>query len=296
MDQQLSAFLDYLRYQKNASPHSLSAYRLDLEQLRDYCRKHTLTDWATLTTADIRAFIAQRHRQGIHGKSLQRQLSAIRGLYRYLLTQNLTEQNPAQSVRAPKSPRKLPNVLDVDQTAALLDAPADSLLEVRDQAMFELFYSSGLRLSELTELDLDDLNIQTASVLVKAGKGGKSRLLPVGSKALSALRQWLKQRAKLIPKTQAIFISKRGQRISPRAVQLRLKTWCRNKNIPIATHPHMLRHCFASHLLESSQDLRAVQELLGHSNISTTQVYTHLDFQHLAQVYDQAHPRAQKKP
>jgi len=200
-------------------------------------------------------------------------------------------------VRAPKQARRLPKTLDVDQINGLLDAGTDSVLEIRDLAMFELFYSSGLRLSELTALNLADLDMSDKSLIIRMGKGGKSRLLPIGHKAICILQQWLQLRANRVAASEtAIFISKRGSRLSQRSVEARLTLWCKKKGIAEHVHPHMLRHSFASHLLESSQDLRSVQELLGHSNISTTQIYTHLDFQHLADIYDKAHPRAKKKP
>ena len=203
--------------------------------------------------------------------------------------------NPAQQVKAPKQARKLPKTLDVEQMNGLLDAGTNSILEIRDVAMFELFYSSGLRLGELSALNINDLDLDDKQLKVVKGKGGKSRLLPVGKYAVAALQAWLNVKPPSIEtNTDPLFISTKGKRLGHRSIQLRLKQWCLKKGITEPVHPHMLRHSFASHLLEASQDLRSVQELLGHENISTTQIYTHLDFQHLAEVYDQAHPRAKK--
>ncbi len=293
----LAEFFQQLTFQVRASEHTVKSYRRDMEQLCRYCTEKGLAHWADLQQTDIRAFIAARHREKLSSKSLQRQLSAIRSFYNYLLKQGLVDINPAQHIRAPKQARKLPKVLDVDQLFGLLEAGAGSLLEIRDLAMFELFYSSGLRLSELSELNLTDLDLPNSTVTVRIGKGGKSRILPIGSKAVTAIENWLRQRAVKIPAVEsALFVSARGTRLGQRNIELRLAQWCIKKGIAEHIHPHMLRHSFASHLLESSQDLRAVQELLGHSNIGTTQIYTHLDFQHLAEIYDKAHPRAKKKP
>lgn len=292
----LTAFFDQLQVEVRASEHTIKNYRRDIGHLIRYCKSKAIDHWIDLKQSDIRAHIASRHRQGISSKSLQRELSAIRSFYNFLLKKRLAESNPAQYVKAPKQSRKLPKTLDVDQINGLLEAGTSSVLEIRDLAMFELFYSSGLRLSELAALNLTDIDLPDRSLIVRSGKGGKSRLLPIGGKAVSALENWLAQRLKMATAVEnALFVSSRGTRLGPRSIQLRLAQWCRKKGIAEHLHPHMLRHSFASHLLESSQDLRAVQELLGHSNISTTQIYTHLDFQHLAEVYDKAHPRAKKK-
>jgi integrase/recombinase XerC len=292
----LTAFFNQLKVEVRASEHTINSYRRDIRQLTRYCTDKAIDHWTDLTQSDIRAHIAGRHRQGIGSKSLQRELSAIRSFYNFLLKNRLADNNPAQYVKAPKQSRKLPKTLDVDQVNGLLEAGADSVLEIRDLAMFELFYSSGLRLSELAALNLTDIDLPDRSVIVRAGKGGKSRLLPIGRKAVATLENWLAQRLKMaVVAEPALFISSRGTRLGQRSIQLRLAQWCKKKGIAEHLHPHMLRHSFASHLLESSQDLRAVQELLGHSNISTTQIYTHLDFQHLSEIYDKAHPRARKK-
>jgi integrase/recombinase XerC len=296
-EQMLAGFFEQLTVEKRASEHTVKSYQRDINHLIRYCAAKSLLHWNDLTQNDIRAHIAGRHRQGIGSKSLQRELSAIRSFYNFLLKKHLADTNPAHYVKAPKQARKLPRTLDVDQVNGLLDAGANSALEIRDLAMFELFYSSGLRLSELAALDLGDIDLPDGSLIVRMGKGGKSRLLPIGGKAVTAIENWLQQRLKNAAVSEpALFISTRGTRLGQRSIELRLDQWCKKKGISESIHPHMLRHSFAGHLLESSQDLRAVQELLGHSNISTTQIYTHLDFQHLADVYDKAHPRAKKNP
>ena len=293
---QLAGFLRQLNDVRRVSPHTLNSYRRDLKQLGGYCQQKAIADWCGLRTHDIRTHIAARHRSGLGSKSLQRELSAIRSFFNYLLKNSLMDNNPAQQVKAPKQARKLPNTLDVDQVNGLLEGATHGILDIRDLAMFELFYSCGLRLSELSGLNLTDIDLRDRSLMVVNGKGGKSRVLPIGGKAVSALEKWLAYRLKMAqPPATALFVSNRGQRLGQRSIQLRLDLWCKTHGIDAHVHPHMLRHSFASHLLESSQDLRAVQELLGHSNISTTQIYTHLDFTHLATVYDQFHPRARKK-
>ncbi len=290
---QLQNFFHYLEFEKRLSVHTLKSYQKDLQLLQHYSQSKALQDWQQITTIDIRKLIALRHKQGISSKSLQRQLSAIRSFYDFLLKRQLAEDNPARHVKAPKQQRKLPKVLDVDQLTGIMETSPDSVLEIRDLAMFELFYSSGLRLSELAALNIEDLDLSERSLRVLQGKGGKQRNLPIGRKAISALNRWLALRTE--SQDEAVFISNRGKRLCQRSIQLRLQRWGEKIGISEHLHPHMLRHSFASHLLESSQDIRAVQELLGHSNLSTTQIYTQLDFQHLADVYDKAHPRAKKK-
>ncbi len=292
-EQILAGYFQHLKIEKRCSEHTLKNYQRDVYRLSEYCSNKELLNWKDVQPADIRNHIANRHRKGIGSKSLQRELSAIRSFYNYLLKKRKVERNPAQHIRAPKQQRKLPKVLDVDQLNGILESHPDSLLEIRDLAMFELFYSSGLRLSELASLNTDDLDLTEQSLRVRFGKGGKQRDLPVGSKAISAIKKWLQYR----PETTepALFISNKGKRLGQRSIQLRLDRWCKKSGLPEHVHPHMLRHSFASHMLGSSQDIRAVQELLGHSNISSTQIYTHLDFQHLADVYDKTHPRAKKK-
>jgi len=294
VQQALDAFLRHLQQERQLSPRTLEAYRHDLEGLRDFLDKRQIADWQGLDEAQLRLFIAQKHQSGLSGRSLQRLLSAVRSLFRFLVRERLCKHNPAMDLRAPKSPRKLPRALDADLTAQLLNAPADDdWLGLRDHAMLELFYSSGLRLSELAGLDQTALDLQQGEVRV-LGKGQRTRLVPVGRLACEALQRWLQVRPLAGTESPALFVGRQGRRLTPRAIQLRVRQQG-VQQIGQHLHPHMLRHSFASHLLESSGDLRAVQELLGHADISTTQVYTHLDFQHLAQVYDQAHPRAKRK-
>lgn len=291
----VSDFLGYLQHQRQLSPRTISSYQRDLKQLEQYCRQHDIEHWRQLDAHKLRQYVASRHHQGLSGRSIQRELSALRSFYNYLLQEQRVSLNPAQGISAPKSARKLPKTLDVDQISHLLNQRSDDVLEIRDHAMMELFYSSGLRLSELTGLNLQDTDLQDGITRV-TGKGGKTRIVPVGKFARQAIERWLEPREQLLKDGEtALFISRNGTRISPRSVQTRLQRCAIKSGLPEHLHPHKLRHSFASHMLESSQDLRAVQELLGHADISTTQIYTHLDFQHLARVYDQAHPRAKKK-
>ena len=292
----LEKFFDQLQQQKRSSPHTLKNYRLDLQRLACYCTDNRILNWSDIQQTDIRQHIAKRHRQGMSSKSLQRELSAIRSFFSYLLRNGQATLNPARYIKAPKQDRKLPKTLDVDQVTGLLEADIQTALEIRDQAAFELFYSTGLRLSELASLNIKDIDLTGKDLKVWTGKGNKSRILPIGGKAAAALQDWLQVRETFNAGNEtALFLSNQGNRLGQRSIQRRLQQWCQNKGIPEHVHPHMLRHSFASHLLESSQDLRAVQELLGHDNISTTQIYTHLNFQHLAEVYDQSHPRAKKR-
>jgi integrase/recombinase XerC len=291
----LGKFLDHLRIERRLSPHTCVSYRRDLERLQVFCRAQGLSGWEKLTPAHVRAYIARLHKQGLSGTSLQRQLSAVRAFYRFLSREQNVRANPALGVPAPKSPRRLPRTLTADQAVKLVSHEDEGVLGRRDRAILELLYSSGLRLSELVALDLTDLDIAEGVVRV-TGKGAKERLVPVGRHACAAIRDWLTARAGLARHGEpALFVTHNGARLGGRSIQRRLRTRARRLGISVPVHPHLLRHSFASHLLESSGDLRAVQELLGHANISTTQVYTHLDFQHLAKVYDQAHPRARKK-
>ncbi len=291
----LTRFLDYLRTERRLSPRTLDAYRHDLEALLAFCTDQDITRWIDLDAHRVRAFVATRHRSGLSGRSLQRQLSSIRALYRYLLREGHANHDPAADVRAPRSGKRLPTTLDVEQIGRLVEFAGDTPLDHRDRALFELCYSSGLRLAELVGLDLVDLDLADATVRV-TGKGAKSRVVPVGRCALKALTAWLAARGELAgEEQQALFVSNRGRRLAARSVQARLRSRALSQGLDRSVHPHMLRHSFASHLLESSGDLRAIQELLGHADIATTQIYTHLDYQHLARVYDQAHPRARKK-
>jgi integrase/recombinase XerC len=286
----------YLETLQHLSPHTREGYRRDLEFFLEYCREQHVQKWKNIDAHQIRGFVAWRHRKGIGGKSLKRNLSAIRSFYRYLIQHGHAGQNPAQGILAPKSVRKLPKALDADQTIQLVSIDGKDPLAIRDRAMLELMYSSGLRLSELIQLDMNNLDLNDAVVTV-LGKGRKTRSVPVGRHAIAALKEWFGKRRDMIKSDvqSAVFVTQQGKRVTPRAFQLRLKQWAIKQGIPGNVHPHMLRHSFASHLLESSGDLRAVQELLGHADISTTQIYTHMDFQHLAKVYDQAHPRAHRR-
>ncbi len=291
----LERFFGYLHHERRLSAHTLENYRRDLTRLQEYCDSAGVADWAALDAFGVRSYVAWRHRKGIGGRSLQRELSAIRSFYNYLLRERVVGNNPALDVPAPKAEKRLPKALDVDQTGALLAITVDGPLARRDRAIMEMIYSSGLRLAELVSLDTDSIDRADATVRI-TGKGGKTRVVPVGRAALVALADWLKVRGQLAPLEEpALFVSQSGRRISPRNVQQRLRQWAQQQGLNTRVHPHMLRHSFASHILESSGDLRAVQELLGHADIATTQIYTHLDFQHLAKVYDQAHPRARKR-
>jgi integrase/recombinase XerC len=291
---ELSKIQDYIGTLHHLSDNTREAYQRDLLQLHGYCEKNGIKKWSKLDARQLKAYIAFRHRLGIGGKSLRRKLSAIRGFYRFLIKHGLAANNPAQGIITPKIPKNLPRMLDVDQAGQLVEIKDLDQLAVRDRAILEMMYSSGLRLSELVGLDLSSVDIADAIVTV-SGKGNKTRKLPVGKKALEALKCWLKIRGSLAKiDEKALFISRRGTRISTRSIQKRLNRWAIKQGLDMHVNPHMLRHSFATHILESSSDLRAVQELLGHSDISTTQVYTHLDFQHLTKVYDQSHPRAKK--
>ncbi|HQS59173.1 MAG: tyrosine recombinase XerC [Gallionellales bacterium 35-53-114] len=289
----LNGYLAYLGNERQYSPLTLENYARDLSQLFKAAGDVPLAD---LKSQQIRRFIAMLHGQGLGGKTLARMLSAWRGFYTYLIRDHKYSSNPCTGLRAPKSPRNLPHTLSPDEAVRLVDLPVDDdVLTLRDKAMFELLYSSGLRLAELVGLDPEALDFSDASVRV-TGKGNKTRIIPLGSHAISALQQWLQQRSTLAKEDEpALFINRNGARISARSVQLRMKEWGIKQGLSSNVHPHLLRHSFASHVLQSSGDLRAVQEMLGHASISTTQVYTHLDFQYLSKIYDSAHPRAKKK-
>lgn len=301
-DQQIDQYLNELKIVRAYSKHTLSSYQRDLNRFLNFIKDQEIEVLTLVEPHHCLAYSAKRHRLGIQGKSIQRELSAIRGLFQYLIKHNLAQSNPAQGIKTPKTAKKLPRALDADSVNNLFDSKAIKLskkqqnLDCRDQAMFELMYSSGLRLSELTQINTLDIDLKNLRIRVM-GKGSKQRQLPVGKKAVQAVQKWLKVRestAKQILDIDALFISQQGTRISPRNVQKRLEKLA-SSTLHQHLHPHMLRHSFATHMLESSQNLRAVQELLGHADISTTQIYTQLDFQHLAKVYDQAHPRARKK-
>ena len=291
----LERFLAHLENERGLSPRTIAAYRRDLRQFSDEIGRQAIDGPGEVSEHDVRRFIARLHRQGLCGRSIQRLLSALRSCYRWLMREGLAAHNPAAQVKAPKTGRKLPATLDTDAVARLLDIRDNSPLAVRDKAIMELFYSSGLRLSELAGLRWD--MIDTASGLVRVrGKGNKTRVVPLGRYAAEALVNWRRVRGQFAGfEEPAVFVSSRGRPISTRSIQARIAHWARRQGLPQQVYPHLLRHSFASHVLESSGDLRAVQELLGHADISTTQVYTHLDFQHLASVYDKAHPRARRK-
>jgi integrase/recombinase XerC len=297
LDTSAARFIDYLRDVRQLSPHTISNYRRDLLALQHFCVTSGRGAVEQLAEADIRAWASQLHRQGLAGGSIQRGLSATRSLYNFLGRESGLLRNPAASVQAPRKPRKLPKTMDADQVDKYLSFDSDSLTARRDSAMAELFYSSGLRLAELAAVEVDDIDPHS-KLLTVTGKGRKTRTVPVGSVALQAIARWLEVRPPATADAAdagALFTSNRGRRISVRNIQARLKVQGRKSGMHQDIHPHMLRHSFASHMLESSGDLRAVQELLGHANISTTQIYTHLDFQHLAKVYDAAHPRAKRR-
>ncbi len=291
----VESFLDHLTHERRLSPRTRESYARDLRAAAAWLGRQKVDSWGHFTQQQIRHYIASRHRQGYAPKSLHRELSSLRSLYNYLLRENLVQANPALGVRAPKVSRKLPATLDVDQLNQLLAIEDNSPTGLRDRAIMELFYSSGMRLAELIGLDVGQLDLNEQIVEV-TGKGDKTRLLPVGRQAVEAISAWLKVRAQLAGgEESALFVGVRGRRISRSTIQKQLHEWSIRQGAPRNIHPHLLRHSFASHLLESSGDLRAVQELLGHANISTTQIYTHLDFQHLSEVYDKAHPRAKKR-
>ena len=308
-------FFRHLSDERRASPRTLESYRHALNKLVIFCAQHAIDDWQALTSHHVRALAAAQHRTSLSARSIRHLLSVVRSFCDYLMREGVLPGNPAVGVHAPRSPRKLPKTLDVDQVCRLLepqmsrlsepqvdhppesDATSNNLhaLQIRDLAILELMYSSGLRLSETVNLECVDLDLADAAVRV-IGKGNKPRIVPVGSHAIAALQHWLQYRITLACAGEtALFVGVHGTRLTPRAVQLRLRQWAATHGTGGHVHPHMLRHSCASHLLESSGDLRAVQELLGHADLSTTQVYTHLDFQHLANVYDSAHPRAKKR-
>lgn len=288
-------FIRHLTTERRLSPHTALSYQRDLQSLLKWCELAGVRAWRELDEQHLRLFAARSHSGGLSPRSVQRRLSAIRSFLRYLGREGLISRDPGTDVRAPKAARRLPTTLDVDQMSRLLSFSADTPLAKRDLGIMELFYSSGLRLAELVSLDLTDLDLGDQTVRV-TGKGNKTRIIPVGARALEALRHWLAIRHNWARIDEhAVFVSQRGRRLTSRSIQLRISYWARKQGLPVHVHPHLFRHSFASHLLESSQDLRGVQELLGHADISTTQVYTHLDFQHLARIYDQSHPRARKR-
>lgn len=288
----IDQYLEELAVARRASPHTVSNYARDLKAVARSAAARELENWQSLCANDVRAIVAEQHRDGIAGRSLARRLSALRGLYNFMIDHGIARINPAQDILAPKDKKALPATLAPEEVSRLLAQNLNDPMVCRDLAMFELMYSSGLRLAELVNIDLADLDLGVGQVRV-TGKGSKVRDLPVGEHAVDAINKWLGYRRSLPgADCSAVFLSSRGKRIAPRTVQMRLKKLAESQGLDRDCYPHMLRHSFASHLLESSGDLRAVQELLGHADISTTQIYTHLDFQHLAKVYDESHPRA----
>jgi integrase/recombinase XerC len=305
----VTRFRRYLSAERRLSAHTDSSYARDLAALARFCDRAGVRDWSALDSQHLRTFAAHSHAAGLAPRSIQRRLSAVRSFYAFLQRESRgggahtgggrrtgrIVHNPAHDVRAPRAARRLPHTLDADQMARLLELPPGGGLTARDRAIMELLYSSGLRLAELVGLDLTSLDLKDRTVQV-LGKGRKARIVPVGRKAAAALRIWLKERALVArPQETALFVGRAGRRLGPRAVQSRLALWARRQGLTVHVYPHLFRHSFASHLLESSGELRGVQELLGHADISTTQIYTHLDFQHLARIYDATHPRARRK-
>jgi len=290
----LGLFYQFLESEKQYSQHTLENYRRDINRFITFCNNQLISEWRNIDEQHIRQYVSQVHRQGLGGKSIQRLLSALRRLFKFLLVNRKVDINPADHVRAPKSERKLPNVMQPQQIEHMLQNSSDDPLVVRDHAILELLYASGLRLAELISLNVADINWQDKNLLVM-GKGRKERRCPFGKQADKILKSWLKSRDLYIKGDEpALFVSNRGNRISASSIRTRIQKLCLEKGIDQRVYPHLMRHSFASHMLEASQDLRAVQELLGHAHLKTTQIYTHMDFQQLAKTYDAAHPRALK--
>ncbi|HJP03429.1 MAG: tyrosine recombinase XerC [Chromatiales bacterium] len=287
-------FFSHLAGERNLSVHTVNAYRRDLNCLKDYCEQNDIAHWTDLRVHNVRRYAALQFAAGLSPRSIQRRLSGARSFMAYLIREGHTKNNPVAGVSAPKASKRLPDALDPEQMAKLLDVKGDGIAVVRDRAIMELLYSSGLRLAELIGLNGDDI-VETEGTVRVTGKGNKERIVPVGRYALAAIAEWRRQRANLANvEEKALFVGRRGARISPRTVQVMVRRRAAEAGLPKKVYPHLFRHSFATHMLESSSDLRGVQEMLGHADISTTQIYTHLDFQHLAQIYDKAHPRAQR--
>ncbi|MFC0859515.1 tyrosine recombinase XerC [Pasteurella multocida] len=294
MQEQLDKYWNYLRIERQVSPHTLTNYQRQLNRIVQILTENGITSWQAVTPSVVRFILAQSHKEGLKEKSLALRLSALRRFFTYLVQQQAIKVNPATGVPAPKQNRHLPKNIDVEQVQQLLNNDSKEPIDIRDRAILELLYSSGLRLSELQSLNLNSINTRVREVRV-IGKGNKERIVPFGRYASHAIQQWLKVRLLFNPKDDALFVSQLGNRLTHRAIQQRLEVWGIKQGLSSHLNPHKLRHSFATHMLEASSDLRAVQELLGHSNLSTTQIYTHLNFQHLAEVYDSAHPRAKRK-
>lgn len=289
-------FIDHLKFERRLSPNTVAAYQADLARLQAFLSERNIKTLAQLAAPQARLFAAGLRHAGLSSRSISRTLSAARSCYRYLLREKVVKANPFEGISAPRSDKKLPSTLNIEQAAQLVSINPVADLDFRDRAILELFYSSGLRLSELEKSNIGDIDLSARTIVI-TGKGGKTRIVPVGRHAAEAIQVWLERRASIVRESTevALFVGRAGGRLGARAIQKRVEFWARRQGLDRSVHPHMLRHSFASHLLESSSDLRAVQELLGHSDISTTQVYTHLDFQHLAKVYDKAHPRAKRR-
>ncbi|MCC7461053.1 MAG: tyrosine recombinase XerC [Gammaproteobacteria bacterium] len=291
----LRRFRTHLASERRLSAHTVTGYGRDLAALARWCDRHGIERWEGLDSQHVRGFAAHSHAAGLGARSLARRLAALRSFCEFLLREQVLIHNPGLDIRAPRAPGRLPHTLDADMMARLLALQPRTVLEVRDLAIMELLYSSGLRLAELLALDLGDVDLDDHTVRVQ-GKGAKTRIVPVGRQARQALQGWLRERSACArPEQRAMFVGQGGRRLGSRAVQLRLKAHALRQGLPVGVHPHLFRHSFATHLLESSRDLRGVQELLGHANIGTTQIYTHLDFQHLARIYESSHPRARRR-
>ncbi|HDR1045930.1 tyrosine recombinase XerC [Pasteurella multocida] len=294
MQEQLDKYWNYLRIERQVSPHTLTNYQRQLYRIVDILAENGITSWQAVTPSIVRFILAQSNKDGLKERSLALRLSVLRRFFTYLVQQQDINVNPATGVSAPKQNRHLPKNIDAEQVQQLLNNDSKEPIDIRDRAILELLYSSGLRLSELQSLNLNSINTRVREVRVM-GKGNKERIVPFGRYASHAIQQWLKVRILFNPKDEALFVSQLGNRLTHRAIQQRLDVWGIKQGLSSHLNPHKLRHSFATHMLEASSDLRAVQELLGHSNLSTTQIYTHLNFQHLAEVYDSAHPRAKRK-
>ncbi|HHW7447698.1 tyrosine recombinase XerC [Pasteurella multocida] len=294
MQEQLDKYWNYLRIERQVSPHTLTNYQRQLYRIVDILAENGITSWQAVTPSIVRFILAQSNKDGLKERSLALRLSVLRRFFTYLVQQQDINVNPATGVSAPKQNRHLPKNIDAEQLQQLLNNDSKEPIDIRDRAILELLYSSGLRLSELQSLNLNSINTRVREVRVM-GKGNKERIVPFGRYASHAIQQWLKVRILFNPKDEALFVSQLGNRLTHRAIQQRLEVWGIKQGLSSHLNPHKLRHSFATHMLEASSDLRAVQELLGHSNLSTTQIYTHLNFQHLAEVYDSAHPRAKRK-
>ena len=292
----IDRFLDHLKFERRVSDHTVSAYRIDLLRLQEFAVQRKIQNIARLAPPQARLFAAGLRHLNLSSRSIARTLSAARSFYKFLIREGEGKTNPFEGISTPRGERKLPRTLNIEQAAQLVMITPDSDLTFRDRAILELLYSSGLRLSEIERSNVCDVDLADRTMTI-LGKGGKTRIVPVGRHAITAIKSWLQRRQALVSNIEekALFVSRSGNRLGARAIQKRVECWARRQGLDRSVHPHMLRHSFASHMLESSSDLRAVQELLGHSDISTTQVYTHLDFQHLAKVYDKAHPRARRR-